>query len=216
MDKLSGEFILNAKETDSSKTHAHGEKDLKVQHIKNKVNPHFYSAFYKNPAGITFAEQEEGEDILLLLRRHFVTNLPWIISVVILAILPVFLSFLTQNFPFPLPSTQTLMLYLAFYYLTLFGFVLINFSLWYFHIGLITSLRVIDIDLSGILYRHVSEAKHQNIEDVSYKQVGFITSVFNYGDVTVQTAGNEANIEYDRVPQPSIVADIIGDLSQQS
>ncbi len=198
-DKLSGEFILNGGAP---------------SHIKK--HPHFYSAFYQNPAGLSFAEQEAGEDIILLLRRHFVTNVPWILGTAILIVLPVFFPLVLSHFPFPLPSSQTLTLYLLFYYLVVFGFILINFSLWYFHLGLVTTLRVIDIDLAGILYRQVSEAKHQNIEDVTYKQVGFITSLFNYGDVTVQTAGAEENIEYDRVPHPSQVADIIGDLSQKS
>ena len=61
--------------------------------------------------------------------------------------------------------------------------------------------------------RQISEAKNKSIEDVSYTQIGFVRSLFNYGDVMVQTAGAENNIEYDRVPRPSVVADIIGDLA---
>ena len=204
--KLSGEFILNPE---------HKEVE-KHKPAVSKHSPHFYSSFCKNPLGVRFKEQEEGEEILLLLRRHFVTNIPWLVFAFFLIALPLILPFVIAFFPFPLPSANTLSLYLAFYYLAIFGFLLINFSLWYFHIGLVTSFRVIDIDLAGILYRQVIEAKHENIEDVKYNQVGFITSLFNYGNVTVQTAGNDENIEYDRVPQPSEVADIIGDLSQHS
>jgi len=202
-DGLKGEFILNAnKPVEGTVT------------LKNKKEPiHFYSSFRQFPSGVSFAEQEEGEEILLLLRRHFVTNLPWIFATVFLILLPVGFPFFVANFPIPLPEDTTLMYYTIFYYLIVFGFVLINFALWYFHTGLVTSMRLVDVDLSGILVRQISEAKNKSIEDVSYTQIGFVRSLFNYGDVMVQTAGAENNIEYDRVPRPSVVADIIGDLA---
>ncbi len=210
---LGGEFILNADEADSKPIPAAAPK---LAPTVKKSNPHFYTAFWNRPMGVSFAEQEAGEEIILILRRHFVTNIPWILFAIILAILPIFYPVFVAFFPFPVPSGSTLGLITAFYYLLIFGFVLTNFTLWYFHIGIVTNLRVVDIDLDGILYRQVTEAKIENIEDVTYRQVGFITSLFNYGNVTVQTAGTEENIEYDRVPKPSQVADIIGDLSQQS
>lgn len=209
-NQLGGEFILNADDASAPSSTPKATASVK------KTSPHFYTSFWSHPLGVSFAEQESGEEIVLLLRRHFVTNFPWMVFAIILSILPIFFPFFAAFFPFPLPSGSTLGLVTAFYYLLIFGFVLINFTLWYFHIGIITNLRVVDIDLDGILYRQVTEAKIENIEDVTYKQVGFITSLFNYGDVTVQTAGTEENIEYDRVPKPSQVADIIGDLSQQS
>lgn len=210
---LKGEFILNgeSKNEEISKTVPNGPSNLK--NLIQKA-PHFYSSFWQEPLGVNFAEQEVNEEILLLLRRHFVTNIPWIAAALVLLLLPFAFPFVINFFPFPLPSSQTLLLSLLFYYLVVFGFVLLNFTLWYFQVGLVTNIRVIDVDLAGILYRRISEAKVQNIEDVTYNQVGFIRSLFNYGNVLVQTAGAEENIEYDRVPRPSRVAEIIGDLSQ--
>lgn len=202
MDALSGEFILN------------GDKPIKKpQEAASKNGPHFYSSYCKDPEGVSFGEQEDNENILLLIRRHFVTNVPWITTSVILLLLPFIFPFILRFFPFPLPGQNTILLFVGFYYLVIFGFVLLNFTLWYFHAGLVTNIRVIDVDLSGILYRQIAEAKVQNIEDVTYNQSGFIRSLFNYGNVLVQTAGTQENIEYDRVPRPSHVAEIIGDLS---
>ena len=195
-DSLKGEFILNAKK------------------LKKGSKLHFFSSFCSNPEGITFAEQENGEEIVLLVRRHFATNIPWLVAAMFLALFPLFFPFFINNFPFFLPSDLTIMLMLAFYYIVLFGFILLRFTLWYFHTGLVTTLRVVDIDLSGILYRRIVETKHGNIEDVTYNQTGFIASLFNYGNVITQTAGQSENIEFDRVPRPSKVADIIGDLAQ--
>jgi hypothetical protein len=210
---LKGEFILNGEKKEEDKTEEAPKTTKAIQTQKNSAL-HFYSSFCPNPDGISFAEQEESEEILLLLRRHFVTNIPWLAAAFLLSLLPLLFPFFITFFPFPLPSGYTVSLYIAFYYLLIFGFLIINFTLWYFQAGLITNMRVIDVDLSGILYRQISEAKNSNIEDVTYNQIGFIRSLFNYGNVLVQTAGAEENIEYDRVPRPSKVADIIGDISQ--
>lgn len=212
-DTLKGEFILNG----NSETDAQGgsQKEVKKSGHNEKSSPHFYSSFCHYPEGVSFADQDENEDIILLLRRHFVTNIPWIIATIILVFLPITFPFFLNFFPFPLPSMQTIILYVSFYYLIIFGFVLINFTLWYFNVGLVTNLHVIDIDLSGILYRQISQAKIEKIEDVTYKQSGFIRSLFNYGDVQVQTAGEEENIEYDRVPRPSLASEIINEISEE-
>lgn len=213
MDPLEGEFILNGEKATSSTISPEPSTPHKAHSTTAMNKPHFFTSYCKNPHGVSFGEQEENENILLLLRRHVVINFPWIAASITLLFLPFIFPVILRFFPFPLPEQSTILLFISFYYLVVFGFIILNFTLWYFHVGIITNKRVIDIDLSGILYRQISEAKVKSIEDVTYDQVGFITSLFNYGNVHVQTAGTEENIEYDRVPKPSQVADIIGDIS---
>lgn len=212
MDKLSGEFILTNSSDEEQKIPENKTNPQESEH-KRKSKIHFFSAFSHLPADVSFAEQEDNETIHLLLRRHFVINVPWIALVVFLSILPVFFPFISSTIPLPNISPSTLLLLMAFYYLIIFGLVLLNFTLWYFHVGLVTSIRILDIDLAGILYRQVTVTRHENVEDVTYDQAGFIPSLFNYGNVHIQTAGTQANVEFDRVPKPSKVADIIGDLA---
>jgi len=99
-----------------------------------------------------------------------------------------------------------------FYYLIIFAFILVEFTLWYFNIGLVTNKRVVDLDVSGILFKELSETRLNLIEDVSYSQVGSIRTVFNYGDVVMQTAGSKPNFEFDRAPDPARVVRIIADM----
>jgi membrane protein YdbS with pleckstrin-like domain len=214
-NELNGEFFLNTDGPHEKKLSEDKIIPIPKKAQKVKVFPHFYSSFTHFPDGVSFEEQEENEDIILLIRRHFATNIPWIFVSFLLILLPLTFPFSISFFPFPLPSMQAISLYIAFYYLVVFGFILINFTLWYFNVGLVTNLHVIDIDLSGILYRQISQAKMEKIEDVTYKQSGFIRSLFNYGDVHVQTAGEEENIEYDRVPRPAKVAEIINDITEE-
>jgi len=212
MDKtLKGEFVLNT--TPKTSKESSPEKKEATLHTTHKNSPHFYSSYVINPKNISFIDQEADEEILLFIRRHFITNVPWLVGSFLLAILPVTLfPYLIAFSPFPALNGQTLFLMIFFYYLIIFGYVLLKFTLWYFHVGIITNKRVVDIDIHGILYKDISEARNEYIQDVSYSQIGAVRSLFNYGDVFVQTAGSMQNIEFDRAPRPATIARIIGDL----
>ncbi len=208
-DTLSGEFVLNNSSEKDNKTSTTIKTDKIIQ--KNPVN--FLTSLKIHPKGVFFENQEEDEEIILLIRRDLITNVPWIITAILLALLPLVLFFLSGLFsPFFQISGPTLVVAILFYYLIIIGFIIVEFTLWYFNVGLITNKRVVDLDVSGILFKHVSETKLDLIEDVSYTQVGSIRSIFNYGDVHIQTAGSFANFEFDRAPEPARIVRIIADM----
>lgn len=196
-EELEGEFILDGDASPAS-------------HKKSKAT--FYSSLCVYPTNVHFENQEEDEEIILLIRRDLITNVPWIALALFLALVPFIVSLFSDLItPFFHPSPATLLVILLFYYLVIFGFILVEFSIWYFTVGLVTNKRIIDLDLMGILSKHVSETKINLIEDVSYTQVGSIRSIFNYGDVLLQTAGTLTNFEFDRAPEPARIVRIIAD-----
>lgn len=214
-NKPEGEFIL--KETDKTKK----KKDIPVPypHITlatenlphGRISP--FSAFCLYPEKVTFQNQEQDETIILLLRRHFITNVPWITTALfMITLLPVSLPLLPILFPFINISAVSGIFLILFYYLVVAGFILVNFTLWYFHVALITNQRIVDVDIHGIILRDVSQTKLNLIQDVNYNQFGVIRSFFDYGDVFVQTAGTELNFEFEQAPNPAQVVEIIADL----
>lgn len=207
-ENLKGEFIIGEKKSAEEKP-SPAAPDLTTH--KNSV--HFYSSLGIKPDNVVFENQEEDEEILLLVRRDLITNVPWIVTALILIFIPP-LFFIIQDLftPFFQISANTQLVAIIFYYLIVFGFILVEFTIWYFNVGLVTNKRIIDLDVSGILFKHVSETKLNLIEDVSYSQIGAIRSVFNYGDVLVQTAATYANFEFDRAPEPARIVRIIGEL----
>ena len=192
-NNLHGEFILNGS---SSNPEAPNISSKKEGDNKHKLK--FYSSLCVKPSGVRFENQEFDEEIVLLVRRDFITNVPWILASLILIFIPPLISIFSDFFaPFIQISLETQLVVILFYYLTIFGFIIIEFTIWYFNVGLITNKRIIDLDVSGILYKHMSETRLNLIEDVSYAQVGSIRSIFNYGDVLMQTAGTLTNFEFD-------------------
>ena len=170
------------------------------------------SAFLSWPDRVNFETQDRDERIVLMLRKHLITNVPWIILTIILIFAPSLLSF------FPLLDflpTHFQFVALLFWYLIVTAFFLESFLTWFFNVYLVTDERIIDIDFYNLIYREVTDAKLDKIQDVTYTLGGVVRTIFNYGDVVVQTAGTVPNIEFQAVPDPAEVARILQELRTQ-
>lgn len=171
-----------------------------------------FTSFCPNPDGVVFQSQEKDEIILLFLRRHFITNLPWIlISSFFIALPLLFILFPSVLYdPFFSSFSHLSILFLIIcYYLVVITYIFIKFITWFYNISLVTNKRVVDIDFSNLVYHNVSATKVQQIEDVTYLQVGFIHSLFNYGDMFIQTAGESENFDFLAIPNPAKAEEII-------
>ncbi|MCL5010240.1 MAG: hypothetical protein M1289_01415 [Patescibacteria group bacterium] len=156
--------------------------------------------------------QETDEKVLLFLRKHLVTNLPWAAGTIILLLIPFLLTTVNKGFSVIDPSSLSLQLKIiiaVLYYLIVFAYAFANFVTWYFNISLVTTERVVDIDYSDMVYKNISATKLTLVQDVSFTQIGFFASLFDYGDVLVQTAGTLDNFDFFKVPHPDKVVKII-------
>lgn len=195
-----------------SYNNAHKSVMALLEHTPKNMG--LFSAYSIHPKGVHFASQEEDEIILLFLRAHFVTNIPWIFTTLVAAIIPpllFILSQLLQVFPFHLPIGLT-SVGVGFYYLILLGYAFGKFVSWFYNIGVVTQKRIVDIDTSNILAHDTAAANFNELVDVKFIQRGFFQSFFNYGDIEIQTEARHANFEFTAAPHPTDVTDIISDL----
>jgi len=176
------------------------------------INPvHLFTTFTKNPRGISFAEEEDDEDIILFLRRDFVTNVPWIIATVGLAFVPFLIRFIftSSGFSlFTLPHNISFVL-VTFYYLIVVGFAFANFVSWFYNIGLVTTKRGVDIDFTELSTINVGTAALPDIIDVEYTQQGLFQSFFDFGDVRLRVEATGEVFIFEKVPRPTEVAGTI-------
>lgn len=167
----------------------------------------YLSTFTVRP-DINFDQQQPQEDVILLLRAHPVTQLPWIFNSVILTILLIVSLFIVG---IVLTPVQTLFIF-VFGILFILSYGWLNFLHWFFNVGIITTRRILDIDFSGITYKEVTETLLEKVEEITEKSSGYIGSIFNFGTLYVQTAGSNTNIEFDNIPDPSTAVRIINSL----
>jgi uncharacterized membrane protein YdbT with pleckstrin-like domain len=94
-----------------------------------------------------------------------------------------------------------------------------GFLIWidyYFDIWIITSERIINIEQKGMFTRKVSELRYSKIQDITTEVNGFLPTVMNFGDVKVQTAGEEEEFLFRTVSDPYGVKSIIMNLQKQT
>lgn len=211
---------------EKTKTNNVTHHDLKKEQAKTVPEPlvnspkasnksvHLFASYCENPGDITFKNQEENETVLLFVRKHFITNFLWIVIGIFLLILPLIAGpiSLLINFPLPFVSAKQILFFTLLYYLVVISYLFVRFITWYFNISLVTNQRVVDIDFSDVVYKNLASTTLDLIQDVSYTQTGVFRTFFHYGDVLVQTAGENTHFDFDAVPQPENVVHIIGGL----
>ncbi len=178
------------------------------------IHSHLISAYCDHPQAVRVADLQDDEEILLYLRRHFVTNVPWMIRA-IGAVLVFPFMFYVNSFgiiditfiPYNFIIFATI-----FYYQIVFSYVFIKYLSWFYNISVVTNKRIIDIDFSSLIYENVDATKLSQVEDVGYSQVGIIRSIFDFGDVNLHTAGPSSNFEFLAVPHPEKVIKTINNL----
>ncbi|MFA4817825.1 MAG: PH domain-containing protein [Parcubacteria group bacterium] len=163
-------------------------------------------------------EKHEGEQIIMIVRRHWFNILQNLLSVLIMA------GFLVASFlyfPFLFPSlSQHSLNGLFLFGETVFAMMIwIVFSLilidYYFDVWIVTTRRIINVEQKGLFSREVSELKLEKIQDISTEVLGVIPTFLNYGDVYIQTAAEQERFLFRRVPDPYRIKDIIMGLQKK-
>lgn len=167
------------------------------------------NAFSPKPVNVHFDSQHKAEKILLLLRKHPLTQVPKVIGAVLFAIFPFLIGTLGLGSIIP---PQFFFAAFVLWYLFLVGFLLEIFLTWFFHVFIITDERIIDVDFISLIYKRITAAKIDNIEDITTVTGGAVRSVFDFGTVKIQTAGARPEIAFEDVPQPSKVKRLLNEL----
>ena len=181
------------------------------EQLKSQRRGGAFSSFSICPREWKFETQEPSEKIVLLLRQHPVVNVPWILLTGLLLVLPSFFSLL----PFELLPVRFQVMTIVIWYLMVLAFVLERFLEWYFNVYIVTDERVVDIDFYGLIYRDITVTQISQIQDINLKQLGGVAAIFNYGDVFIQTAAENREFDFLRVPNPGKVVEILYMLMQE-
>lgn len=98
------------------------------------------------------------------------------------------------------------------------AFILIGFVAMVFFVAvyvyrqsrmLVTDRSLVQVLQRGLFNRKVSRLSMSNVEDVSADQAGLLPTMFNYGTLTVQTAGEQDNFIFPWCPKPNLYAERI-------
>ncbi len=153
--------------------------------------------------------KESDENVILVVRSHWFRYIQYIVTSALVLILPTVVALLIPS----LSGNATLLIavFLTSVLLSM-SLAMYSFLMWYYNVNIITDKRVIDLDFNSIFSHTSSEARLEKIEDVTSHQSGAFTNILDIGTVHIQTAGANAFIEFDDVPKPREIQDILSDL----
>jgi len=165
-----------------------------------------------------FAGQKSGEEIIMVVHRHWFN----ILEQMLLVFFMLFFMFSGAIYlPILFTALQSSPLNYFFFFLeNVFAmFIWIFFFLiwidYYFDVWIITNLRIVNIEQKGLFNRSVSEMDFGRIQDVTAEVIGIIPTFFNYGDVFIQTAAETERFLFRQVPDPYHIKDVLMQLQKQ-
>lgn len=207
--KLSHEEEL-AGTTAPEKTKPRRSVDEYSEVMRNEpVCDNSFAAYMPKPSKVKLDVLAEHEQVILILRQHPVTQVKYLLMVVLMIFLP--LLFSSANIFDFLPARYQFAAGLGWYLLT-FGLVVESFLNWFYHVYIITDERIIDVDFLSMIYKDISTTKIDKIEDITSLNAGFLGSLVDYGTVIIQTAATKQELQFENVPHPSKVASLLNDL----
>lgn len=167
-----------------------------------------------------FINQKSYEKVALVVRRHFITFAPALILFLVLFFaVPVFSYWLISNLfsnilihPIFLPL---LILGAGIYFLSVLLFFYTYFVTFYLDTTIITTDRLVDVEQQSLFSRTVSELDLYQIQDATSEVKGLLPSLFNYGNVIIQTAGPVNQFIMDGVPDPHNLRQMLLNLSSE-
>lgn len=184
---------------------------VKVVKADHATDRRVLSSFRHHPANVRFETMDEAEEVVLLLRKHFFTNVRWILLTVVALFVPAIISlFPTISF---VPSGYQFIL-VAGWYVLIVAFAFEQFISWFFNVYIVTTERVISVNFSNLVYRETSEADLDEIQDVTVQVGSVLRTLFNYGNVYIQTAAEVERLTFLAIPYPDKAVKIIRDLKE--
>jgi len=158
-----------------------------------------------------------GEQVIFYLRRHWFVLARQVVLYVILFIAPLVAAYLVLKlFPdfwdriFNGALTEALVtLAISLYYLAVWLFFWNAWVDYYLDVWLVTNERVVSLEQRGLFNRVVAELRLERVQDVAAQSKGLAGTILNFGEVRVQTAGEEPNFMFHQVSKPYQVAEKI-------
>ena len=153
--------------------------------------------------------------MILKLRKHplvfFVDSFFCFVLLLLPLVIFGVIFFLGIKIEIPRESVMSLVLVLlaSLYYLYTLLFLLFSFFMYFLDRWVVTEKHIIDIEQKSLFYRTFSKQEISRIQDVTSEVRGFFQTMFNFGNVTIQTAGEQERFVFQQVPDPNGIVETI-------
>jgi uncharacterized membrane protein YdbT with pleckstrin-like domain len=151
---------------------------------------------------------DPGERIIRVIHRHPVTLIPSFIVAGVMGLLGLSLFYFGGRYGSFVAYGPMIPIILGLILILMSGLtVLITLYVYHRNALIFTSIHLIQSEQIGLFNHRLSQVNFSRVQDVSGNKVGFWQSMFNFGDVEVQSAGEQEKFIFRNVAGPLEVAD---------
>lgn len=167
-------------------------------------------------------ELEPGESITLAVRKHWLVFVAELVPYALLAIVPLLVplgaAYLTASNPAFAETVSSnlttdnpwIRMFLGLWWLLMWTGAFNTFTRYFLDQWVITTTRIVDIHQFGFFRRHVSSFLLSHVQDVTTDVNGFFPTLFGFGTLRVETAGDESkHFVMGGIPEPEKLRDLI-------
>ncbi|MEK7598843.1 MAG: PH domain-containing protein [Patescibacteria group bacterium] len=150
----------------------------------------------------------ENEKIIIAFHRHWIVVASKMTLAAALLLIPLVILIAMPSIEIS-SELRLVIFYLIMIYLMIVA--MIAFVLWidyYLDVWIVTDSRIIDLEQKGMFKRETSEFLLSKVQDITVEIPSFTATLLHYGNLRVQTAGEENFTAYD-IPHVDEVKNII-------
>jgi hypothetical protein len=165
-------------------------------------------------------EQHQDEKRVLLVRRHGFIFFRRVAYLAFLMVLPILFLVVIIPTAWDAILERTaggvlVFLVVSLYYLFVSLYFLHAWVDYYLDVWIVSTKRIVNIEQRGLFSRVVSELFLDKVQDVTVEVHGLLPTMMHFGDVIIQSAGENPRFFFDDVPKPYEIADIIMNLHKK-
>lgn len=153
-----------------------------------------------------FESQEDDEQVVFVIRRHpLFLGVPFLFGGLLLLVELIIAVFggpyVAEMFVGMGEAIFISIMCLAVLFTGLYMFI--SWLIRYLNIIILTTEHLVEIEQPAIFSRKVSELDLDCVEDATASQGGFLATMFHFGDVLIQTAGELPNFHFTGIENPN-------------
>ncbi len=173
-----------------------------------------------------FPGQDDSEVVQRIIHKHLFSVLPFLLVSLALFVVGLAAVYLGASTDLSIPQADlgitksaTILIPMAsigigIVSLSVFMF-LASFYIWRQNKMVLTDENVVDIDQIGIFQKRIATLRLSRVQDIAVTVSGPMQTIFRYGTINIQTAGEKELFEFDYVPDPYAVKEFIVDLFEK-
>ena len=150
---------------------------------------------------------EDGEKLLVVIRKHWLVFTLTAAAILFGALLPLLtVSFLPPGtlaaiFVSANASSAGAFLYYC-WLLGLWILLFVNWTTYFLDVWVVTDRRIVDIDQKTLFHRDMITARLEKIQDITVTVNGVLPTVFGYGTMHIETAGDNPDFVIENAAHP--------------